>query len=258
MAEIHAVSFSRHGNKRWSRAKDYFIYQRDTIAALNAQELPAAMMAVAIGLIPEANGFTTVAIQSLQATQNLYVAPNGSWQGEYIPAIYRNYPFQVLKNTNNDDVLCINEGSGLINESDTGELFFTTDGKPTDGIQELFRSLVQYEKNKTNTRNICDILQKYELIQPWELKVKNDEVISNVDGFYRIDEAKLNSLPTEAFLELRTSGALLVAYCQLLSMQKLPLLGKLAAANAQAARSIAQDVGAKISEEHGILSFSNF
>ena len=52
---------------------------------------------------------------------------------------------------------------------------------------------------------------------------------------FQIDEAALNALPDEAFLELRRAGALLIAYGQLLSMQHLPLLGQLADAHAKAA-----------------------
>ncbi len=55
-----------------------------------------------------------------------------------------------------------------------------------------------------------------------------------MEGLFRIDEAALNQLPAEAPIELRNTGALLCAYCQLLSIQHLQTLGQLAAAHAQA------------------------
>ena len=52
-----------------------------------------------------------------------------------------------------------------------------------------------------------------------------------------MDEAALNALAGEAFLQLRHSGALVLAYTQLLSMQHLKVLGVLAQAHAKAAAS---------------------
>ena len=42
-----------------------------------------------------------------------------------------------------------------------------------------------------------------------------------IEGLFSIDEAALNELSDEAFIELRQSGALIVVYCQLLSMQRI-------------------------------------
>jgi len=64
--------------------------------------------------------------------------------------------------------------------------------------------------------------------------MQGDAGEQNVAGLFRIDEAALNQLPAEAFMELRDAGALLCAYCQLLSMQHLQTLGQLAQVHAKA------------------------
>jgi len=69
-----------------------------------------------------------------------------------------------------------------------------------------------------------DALQAAELIQPWPRNLQQGENTVPVEGFHRIDEAALNALPDEAFLALRKTGALPLAYAQLLSMNQ---LGKL-------------------------------
>jgi len=55
-----------------------------------------------------------------------------------------------------------------------------------------------------------------------------------VHGLHSIAEAKLKALGAEALHRLHQAGALPLIYCQLLSMQHLPLLGKLAQAHAKA------------------------
>ncbi len=77
-------------------------------------------------------------------------------------------------------------------------------------------------------------MHKHQLIQPWPIKLQTTAGEQAVEGLFRIDEAALNQLPAEALIELRNTGALLCAYCQLLSMQHLQTLGQLAAARAQA------------------------
>ena len=54
-----------------------------------------------------------------------------------------------------------------------------------------------------------------------------------VEGLYRIDEAALNALPDDAFMPLRKTGALPLAYAQLLSMNQLALLPKAAEVQAR-------------------------
>jgi len=85
-----------------------------------------------------------------------------------------------------------------------------------------------------------------------------------IAGLFRTDEAALNQLPGEALLEVRQAGALPLAYCQLLSMQHLPLLGGLieahakAAAQALVAQRIAPDgnLDLEFLNQNGTISFA--
>ncbi len=55
-----------------------------------------------------------------------------------------------------------------------------------------------------------------------------------VQGLHRVSEIKFNALGAEALHRLHQAGALPLINCQQLSMQHLPLLGKLAQAHAKA------------------------
>lgn len=59
---------------------------------------------------------------------------------------------------------------------------------------------------------------------------------------HQIDETALNALPADAFETLRQAGALPLAYCQMLSMQHLQVLGKLVQAHAKHAETQAAQV----------------
>ncbi len=260
MKELHVVSRERHGDKRWSRSKDYFFASQDALAAVTIQELPAAMMSTAIGFSQDKNGFFPVSLQGLMTGRNYFVSMQGKWLTSYVPAQYRTYPFKLGLNADQEAILCIDESSGLINNNSEGERFFLDDGSPAEILKEVFLSLLKYEKHQLATRAVCNLLQKYELIQPWELQVNKDGKLSSVNGLFQIDEAKLNSLPADALFELRNAGALVVAYGQLFSIQLLPHLEKLgqkAVSGIQANHQTSGDLGFSISADSGTLNFDN-
>lgn len=235
MSNYHAISRERYGQQRWQRQLSYTFAAADAVAALTAVELPKAVMSLPVGFIQQGEGFIPAAVLSLQPGVNLFVAPDWRWIGNYIPAVFRAYPFRLMHAEDGKQVLCINEDSGLVTDGPLGEPFFAEDGQPDQSILEILAFLKQVEESRVGTVTACAVLQKHHLIQPWPVSCKTESGEKPVSGLFQIDEAALNKLPGEALQELTQTGALMVAYCQLLSMQHLPTLSQLAEAHAQAA-----------------------
>jgi hypothetical protein len=224
-AAYAVVSKERHAGKLWQRHSSYHFAARDAIVSLTAQELPQAMMAMPTGFIASGAAFDLVAVQGLAPGRNAFVASDGRWLAGYLPKVYGAYPFRLASADNGQQVLCIDESSGLVSSGPNAERFFDDDGNPAQAVKDVLNSLSQQQAHRNTTANICAILQKHKLIQPWPVKLQAEGRKQNIAGLYRIDEAALNALPPEAFIELRDTGALAVTYCQLLSMQHLPKLG---------------------------------
>jgi hypothetical protein len=235
MPTLTAISREQHGNKRWLRPSTYSFAAGDAVIPLVEAELPKAAMTLPLAFISNGEGFVPAAVLGLVPGQNLFVAPTGQWQGYYIPAIYRTYPFQLAKTAEGREVLCIREDSGLVTDAPEAEAFFTSDGQPTPSVATLLDFLQQISRSGQMTQRICGALQTHGIIQPWAITLQTPVGEKKIDGLHRIDEAALNALPDRAFLELRAGGALTVAYCQLLSMQHLSALGQVASARADSA-----------------------
>ena len=107
-------------------------------------------------------------------------------------------------------------------------------GSMTESVKAVLHFLQQVQANRAVTERACAALQAEGLIQPWPVTLKSGQGEKTVQGLYRIDEDRLNGLGAEALQRLQQAGALSVAYCQLLSMQHLQMLGQLAAAHANA------------------------
>lgn len=248
MADFQPITYARHGLKRRQGYSNYAFAAGDAICALVAQELPRAALSMPIGFIAEGEGFTPVALMGLVPGQNLYVAADGRWLNAYIPAPYRGYPFRLGLTEQGDQLLCVDEASGLISDT-LGTPFFNEDQSPEKGVLEMLDFFVAVESNRALTRQACAVLHTHQLIQPWIIKVQDQENEQQVEGLFRIDEAALNALPAEALAEVRDANALALAYCQLLSMQHLQALGKLAHERNEAEKALG------FGQDNGTFSF---
>jgi hypothetical protein len=239
MPNYQVISKNHFGNKRWLRYSSYAHAEREAVMPLSAAEMPKALLSLPVGFIRQGESYVPAAVLNLQQGKNLFVAPNGTWAGRYIPAAFRSYPFVLARTEDGQRVLCIDEDSGLIGDGPDGEAFFDETGEPAKAIRDVMDFLTQLEQSRLATAATCEVLARHELLQPWPITIQGDSGEQKVEGLFRIDEAKLNALSAEALQEVRDAGGLTMAYCQLLSMQQLPALGQLAQAHAKAAQQVA-------------------
>ena len=239
MPNLQPVTLQRYASRRWLRTGGYAFAAQDAFVALVALELPRAMLSLPIAFIPQGEGYVIAAILSLQPGKNLFVAQSGSWAGDYIPTAFRAHPFCLAQTDTGQQVLCIDEDSGTLRDGPEGNRFFEDNGQVAKATLDVLNFLKEIEPSRQSTVVACATLQKHGLICPWPLNTKTETGEKQIAGLFRIDEAALNKLPGEALQDLAKTGALVLAYCQLLSMQHLPILRQMAEAHAKAAQSLA-------------------
>ncbi len=263
MPEFAAITPERHAKKVWKRVTDYAFVAEDTGIPLVGAELSKAALAMPIGFMKIDAGYQLFAMTSLQPGTNLYVAPDGMWLAGYIPAALRGYPFRLLKPENAEkSILCINEASGLVVESEEdGNAFFNDQDQPTQAIKDILNFLIEVEASRALTQRAVNALADAGLITPWEINLKQGEKVMPVEGLFRIDEAALNKIDDEDFLAVRKAGGLALAYAQLLSMNQLTVLERLGKLRGQileqqaAAAEVSNLTGFSLSEDEGSLMF---
>ena len=257
MQNIHAVTIDRHSHRRWLHS-GYAFAARDAVVPLLAVELPRAMQSLPIAFIPQAATYVPAVILGLEPGKNLFVAQSGSWAGDYIPSAFRAYPFLLAKTEAGQQVLCIDEDSGTLRDGPEGNRFFEDDGQPNQMTLDVLNFLKSIEQSRQKTVIACVALQKHQLIQPWPVTTKTDAGEKQVAGLFQIDETALNKLSGEALQELAQTGALMIAYCQLLSIQHLPMLVRMGEAHAKAEQNLAAKGTPDLSffSKNGTISFA--
>lgn len=223
----------------WKRYENHRHAIGETALPVALAELPQLLadFLLAFARLPD-NAYRLVALMGLQVGHNHYVNDEGRWFASYVPAHLRAYPFALAIKPDSDDqaMVCFDHDSGLFrphpDEQDGEQRFFTDDGRP----QPLFEGVVNFlrarQENLVLTQRGVDALAEHQLLTPFPLPpaIEGEEPLR---GFYRFDEEKYKSLDGELLLTLRNVNALTIAYAQLFSMARLPLLKKLATGSRQ-------------------------
>ncbi len=260
MTALHAVSRTLYSRKRWKKISNLLFAQRDNVVPVGVSELPKAILSTAVGFLTVDDYLTPVALQGLIAGQNWFLTQDGKWQGDYLPAIYGCYPFRLAKAENGELVLCVDEDSGLVVDNATaeGELFFDSEGNPAPLVTQILNDLKKIERDAGKARQVCTLLKQYELFEPWPIEMKGDHGVQKIEGLYRINEERLNSIPVESLIKLRDHNALLVAYAQLFSMHNLHKLGRLGSTyNSSRNKGQALNLDIGMLSDSGTISFEN-
>jgi hypothetical protein len=251
MVQFVPVSRERHSGKKWRLADSYSFTARDALVPIVAAELFRVALAMPIAFVEHSGRYQLMAMLSFTPGRNMMVGPGGRWLGSHIPAWYRGYPFHLLPREGGADeaILCIDEDSKLIVDGvDAGEDFFDADGGPSQAVRPILDMLSEIERNRKATRLAVSALSEAGIIQPWPIKLKTAQAEQAITGLHRIDETALNKLGDDAFLKLRKTAALPLAYGQLLSMGQVRVLEYLAKLQAAPAQKPAQNVLAMLPE----------
>ncbi|ARU01720.1 SapC family protein [Yoonia vestfoldensis] len=228
MPRYELITKSGFAAQAWRRYDNHAFAATDAVAPLLVQELAKACMSLPIAFLQQGDAFVPHAVQGLEAGRNLFVV-NGTWVGPYTPAAYRGYPFALAQGDGDDLHLCIDMDSGLVGAGDGfDQPFFDDAGEAAQPVKDALNFLQQIHNNRAVTKRVCAALAAEDLFQPWPLKVQGPNGERRVDGLFRIDEARLNSLDADALARVQKAGGLPVAYCQLLSMGNIQTLGLIA------------------------------
>jgi len=231
MAQIHPISFERHGKRQIKPLNSWAFTAKYNLAPLVVSEFPQAAQSFPIVFVkaqPDADALAPFALLGLKPDTNLFLTKDNQWLSNYIPAFFRRYPFAMAKidAEKQEFALCVDEESGLVADSG-GVPLFEDDGGKSPALEKAFNFTSEYQKLVPMGEMFCSLLQELDLFAPLEINLEDGDKKIKLQGLLRIDETKLNALKDEDFLKLRTKGVFPLVYAHLLSIAKITELVKL-------------------------------
>lgn len=209
-----------HRHKRLLPTPSYLYALGQAIVPLVGVECAQAVHNFPIVFTPYGESYVLMGLLSLQPDRNMFVSADGKWLGSYIPAILRQYPFAVgLPAEGGEPVLCVDADCDLISDTE-GQPMFEMDGSPSEILRKIIEFVGELERSRSGTIRAVNMLVKHNLIIPWDITLqgRNGQGQQKVNGLFRLDEAALNALTPDDFMEIRAAGALPIAYAHLLSL----------------------------------------
>ena len=167
-----------------------------------------------------------VVLLGVENNANVYVADDGSWGANYVPAFVRRYPF-VFSHSDKADTftLCMDESWSGCNQDGQGQPLFDEEGKGTPYLDNMFGFVKEYQRQIQRTRDFCTKLKELELLDTNTLNftLAGGEQRS-LRGFMSVSLEKLKALPAESLHELAQADLLPLIYTHVQSMNNLSLM----------------------------------
>lgn len=161
-----------------------------------------------------------VALLGLEKGENLF-AEGDQWKADYMPAMFRTYPFTLARIDNESDrwaVVFDASWSGVAVDG-PGEALFDDAGKSTPVLDKLHQFVQEVEADIERTRLGGQRLMELELLKPMRFDATlPDGSKLALDGFLTLDEEKFNQLPDAQVVELHRNGLLGLLHMHRLSL----------------------------------------
>jgi len=207
--EVAPVSAERHASWHISGIKDYAFANKVNSVPLMTAEFLSASTDFPIVFAGDDEAVMPVLILGIRNFENVFVGSAGEWEGKYIPAYIRRYPFVFSRTSDEaeDFYLCIDESYPGFNQSGEGPALIGEDGKASEYTEGVLKFLGQFQSEFQRTQAFCKKLKELNLLERKRVKASlpNGEEMSM--GFLTVDRPRIETLSSEAIVDLVRTGA---------------------------------------------------
>ncbi|MDD4506978.1 MAG: SapC family protein [Sulfurospirillaceae bacterium] len=223
---ITTVMHSKCGVK----AIDSFVYAKELVhAPITIAEFYESCKDYPIFFTKDANGiWSAITMLGYKEKENTFINAQGIWEkNRYIPAFIRRYPFVFATQPNTHelalsfDVTCKEDKS-----TDMGRRFFDDETKITPFLQGVLNFLTQFQNDAKATAEFIKQLDDWGLLEAKTANIvtTTGETVT-LEGFYIVNEEKLNHLSKKKKEELCTKKAIPLITAHLISLSNIQRLG---------------------------------
>ncbi len=225
--EISPLSAERHKDWYITPVKDYSFTKSTQAVPLMAIEFLNAAGDYPIVFVGEDDEIMPVILLGLQQSENVYLSSEGKWEGKYVPAFIRRYPFVLSQADSQEKVfLCIDESYPGFNQNQEGIALIGEEGKASEYTDGILRFLSQFQAEYQRTKAICKRLKELNLLEPKqaEAKLPNGQTKA-MNGFYTVERSRVMTLSSEVLLDLVRTGVYEMICHHLASLRNFNALG---------------------------------
>jgi len=221
---VSAVSLTNHQDACVEPYESFGFAAESNAIAVGISEFAHALSSYPIIFVEAESALLPMVVTGLRDKQNQFVTAEGSWQGAYIPAYVRRYPFVVAEGLDGVLTVCVDEGYPGFNREGRGESLFAGE-QQTPYLIKVTGFLQDYEREMLVTKQFTQCLKELELLEDSQAIIERPEQDkSAVGGFKVVSRERLNQLSAGQIQQLQQSGYLELIYQHLISLQQFSVL----------------------------------
>lgn len=221
---VALLDAEKHRKLRFKPFADVRFASKAQTALLAATEIPDCAVEYPVVFAPTKDGPVAVALLGLRQNDNLFVTAEGKWDGRYIPAFLRRYPFLPATAPDGKVMIAIDDTCANLNRDD-GELLIDADGKATPYLNELIKFIEQVHVDYARSAAFAKSLAERGLLRDMNAEIKRDSGTQfTLTGFQIADEAKIAELPDAELAAMVRNGQLALLHAHLVSLRNLQKL----------------------------------
>jgi hypothetical protein len=213
-----ALDRARHGRVRLDTATGFGFARAASAVTISAVEFERCAREYPIVFGAEAEVVHPLVLLGLRSGQNAFVAADGRWRADYIPAYLRRYPF-ILANQSRDGVyaVCVDEGCPGW-DAQQGERLFADDGSQSPYLQRAVAFLREFQLQHEKTREFSANLRALDLLEPMQANTGPGGERLQMDGLLAVSRERLKSLEPQRLAGLLQTQQLELIYLHLFSL----------------------------------------
>lgn len=203
------LSPERHAGWHIRTLKDYSFTSRTNSVPLMTAEFLQASRSFPIVFAGSEEQLIPVQLLGVRREENVFLGPEGAWEGGYMPAFIRRYPFIFSNSAESENFfLCIDESYPGFNQQGEGPALIDEDGKPSPFTDQILKFLGTFQSETLRTQAFCRKIKELNLLEPKVVEINGpDGNKATLTGFQAVDRDRLPTLSSEAIVDLVRSGA---------------------------------------------------
>ncbi len=238
-----AVPISVEAHKGWSvKSTGTYNFAREINSVpILAAEFSASALEYAIIFAGDGEVVFPSVILGMKEGENACLKSDGTWDGRYVPAFLRRYPFVFAASEDQQTfTLCIDESYEGLNKDGRGERLFDEDGNRTQYLENVLAFSTEYQAQFTRTQAFAKRLVELDLLEPAQAQFNlAGGQRTQLTGFKTINREKLRNLPAETLAAMAKSDELELCYLHLQSLNNLTPMTQRVGARKQAEETAA-------------------
>jgi SapC len=221
-----ALNSNTHRQLRFRPTGGYGFAGRLHSAPICASEFFIAAKEYAIVFVRAANlTMCPVVVLGLKPDENLFVSDDGQWNGRYLPAALRSYPFAFIESGDHSSLQILIDEAYPGFGSEEGTALFSEQGEPAPELTGKLEFIRAYQRDIGATQRFGAELDRLNLLTERSAQFQlADGSTFQLNGFWIVDETKLSAVPDEELLRLARGGYLSLITAHQLSIGNLSLL----------------------------------